>query len=418
MVVTDKDIRERLKDIEEFMLQEYKESKPEKKRDWRTYEQQYARRIKGAIRNLEPLVDEAISVIRIDKGPGRPHELTLKQRVILLLMKELLERSNRPMANMLDLFSILSGIDISYKVVERLYSDEEVDMALHNLHVLILKKKGVKEVDATGDGTGYSVTVSRHYATAAQKEKDEAKEDGTQAEEKQKEDSTDQGQSMKGVGKKRGKHIFTMHTVNEVKYEFNRRKLIFATEELRKLEEDKSEIFVKDIKHRGYIVEKDNSQIDVYATRKGFVYSFRLMDLRTQMYVAYGTSLKSEKEAFEKAEVMWKGIEITLESVRLDRYYSCSVYVDKFGDKTKVYIMPKKNATLNGSWKWKRTMIGFVKNTPEHLKEYYRREMSEAGLSADKRMFGWMVAQRRADRIDCAQNCTAIWHNMLRLYPE
>jgi transposase len=53
---------------------------------------------------------------------------------------------------------MLSGIDVSYKTVERLYSDEEVIMALHNLHVLILIKKGVeKSVDASGDGTGYSL---------------------------------------------------------------------------------------------------------------------------------------------------------------------------------------------------------------------------------------------------------------------
>ena len=111
-----------------------------------------------------------------------------------------------------------------------------------------------------------------------------------------------------------------------------------------------------------------------------------------------------------------KNIDVTLESVRLDKYYSCSTYVSRFGN-AKVYVIPKKNATLKGSWKWKRTMMDFVKNTPEYLEEYYKREMSEAGFSADKRMFGWRVAQRKSERINCAQNCTAIWHNLLRLYP-
>ena len=46
MVVTGKDIRERLKDIDEFLLAQYKVEHPEKKRDWRTYEEQYALRIK------------------------------------------------------------------------------------------------------------------------------------------------------------------------------------------------------------------------------------------------------------------------------------------------------------------------------------------------------------------------------------
>ncbi|MBI5332101.1 MAG: hypothetical protein HZB65_00860 [Candidatus Aenigmarchaeota archaeon] len=76
------------------------------------------------------------------------------------------------MASMMALFSLLSGIDVSYKTVERLYSDPEVDMALHNLHILILKKKGINNVDASGDGTGYSLTVKKHYSTECAKRKD------------------------------------------------------------------------------------------------------------------------------------------------------------------------------------------------------------------------------------------------------
>ena len=34
------DIRDRLKDIDEFLLKKYKDSKKIDKRDWRTYEQQ------------------------------------------------------------------------------------------------------------------------------------------------------------------------------------------------------------------------------------------------------------------------------------------------------------------------------------------------------------------------------------------
>ncbi|MCX9027516.1 MAG: ISNCY family transposase, partial [Candidatus Methanoperedens sp.] len=38
------------------------------------------------------------------------------------------------------------------------------------------------------------------------------------------------------------------------------------------------------------------------------------------------------------------------------------------------------------------------------------------GFSADKRMFGWAVGQKRDDRIDTALNCTGIWHNLMNLY--
>ncbi len=55
------DIRKRLKDIDEFLLNQYKENKKIEKRDW-TYEQQLTNRIKGAIRNLEPLINEATKI--------------------------------------------------------------------------------------------------------------------------------------------------------------------------------------------------------------------------------------------------------------------------------------------------------------------------------------------------------------------
>ena len=79
-------------------------------------------------------------------------------------------------ANMLGIFSMLSGVDISYKTIERLYSDDEVIIAVHNLHSLKLKRKGITDSDATGDGTGYSLTVKNNYESHAQKLKDMAKE--------------------------------------------------------------------------------------------------------------------------------------------------------------------------------------------------------------------------------------------------
>ncbi len=321
------EIRKRLKDIDEFLLNQYKENKVEKKRDWRTYDQQLANRIKGAINNLEPLINEATN-IKIHKGVGRPSSLDLKQSVIILLLKELIGESNRKMASMLALFSLLSGIDINYKKVERLYSNYNVSMAIYNLHVLILKTKGVKNIDACGDGTRYSLTIKKHYASETQLRKDKAKE---------------------------------------------------------------------------------------YSGTKAFVYSFKLMDLKSKMYVAFGMSLKSEKEAFDKSMEMLKHIDVEIDSVRLDKYYSLPSYVDRFG-KAKVYIIPRKNATLRGSWKWKDTMEVFVNDTISYLEQYFLRNNSESGFSADKRGFGWTVGQKRDDRISMALTCTGVWHNLLNLY--
>ena len=138
------------------------------------------------------------------------------------------------------------------------------------------------------------------------------------------------------------------------------------------------------------------------------------MDLSTKMYLAFGSSLKSEKEAFDRAMKLLSRIDVALDSARLDRYCSTPGHVDSLGD-AKVYVIPRSNATVKGSWKWKATMKEFVTDTIRYLEEYYRRESSESGFAADKKMLGWSIAQRREDRIDRAQVCTGLWHNLFNL---
>ncbi len=74
------------------------------------------------------------------------------------------------------------------------------------------------------------------------------------------------------------------------------------------------------------------------------------MDLRTRLYVVFGSSMKSERETYDRAMKLLSTLGIEMDSVRLDRYYSSPAYVDKLGN-TKVFVIPKKNATLNGSQK-------------------------------------------------------------------
>ena len=96
--------------------------------------------------------------------------------------------------------------------------------------------------------------------------------------------------------------------------------------------------------------------------KSALAYSFRLMDL-TKM--TFGSSMKSEKE--DRAMLFLKTVDVKLKSVRLDRYYSESSYVSRFASDTAVYIIPKKDATLNGSQKWKDTMKEFVTDTFQYL---------------------------------------------------
>lgn len=159
------------------IVKEYKEEHSDGKRDWRTYEQRVAERLKTAFRELKPLVHEAVTSINFVSAETRgvKPSLTVEQRVLALLIKHIIGKSNRNMAAMFAVFSLLSDIDVSYKTVERFYSDPEVVMVLHNLHALLLKKKGVKNVDGSGDGTGYGLSIKVHYASAAQKLKDKIK---------------------------------------------------------------------------------------------------------------------------------------------------------------------------------------------------------------------------------------------------
>jgi transposase len=94
------------------------------------------------MKELDPLVREAISGIQVHIGPGHTYNFTLENRVKLLLIKQLVGESNRMSSGMPVIFSMLSDIDVSYKSVERLYSDMEVIIAIHYLHILLPKKKG------------------------------------------------------------------------------------------------------------------------------------------------------------------------------------------------------------------------------------------------------------------------------------
>jgi transposase len=314
------------------MIKEYKEEKAAKKRDWKTYEEQFYQRLKFCFAELAPLIDEAILSIKITEfeNRGAASKLTLKQKVYLLLVKHFCAKSNRCMAGMVFLFSHLTSIDISYKTVERLYSDHLVQCAIFNLHVLLLKKKGIECADCCGDGTGYAIAIKQHYATHAQKLKDKGKENGN---------------------------------------------------------------------------EKD----------KKYIFSFAIMDIKSRLYIGFGTSLKSEKEAFLEALKMVKSTGIIVDTLRLDRYFSCEAYVEcckEYLGKVKLFLVPKSNIATIGLGEWSNNLYRFVEDTKGFLKEYFQRNQSESGISEDKKRVGWKILQKIEARIDTANSLTMLWHNL------
>ena len=141
--VTGDDIHYKLEEINSILGKQYVLEHPVRERDWKNYEKEFPDRIKKAMRELDPLVNEAVSAIHTVPKPGHPNSLSLEQRVKVLLIKQLVGKSNRMFSSMLVIFSMISGIDISYKTIERLYSDDEVILA--GL-VLIYSKTSLKSL--------------------------------------------------------------------------------------------------------------------------------------------------------------------------------------------------------------------------------------------------------------------------------
>ena len=133
--------------------------------DSKKYEETYRKRLPGMSRELRSMIDHASSIV-VDEF-GRPSLLDVREKAFILLTKEIMRLSNRRMAYELPLF----GTDriISYKTVERLYSDPPVIMILNNLFIETLRKKEIGKCDAVGDGTGYSLTVTKHYRSMREK---------------------------------------------------------------------------------------------------------------------------------------------------------------------------------------------------------------------------------------------------------
>ncbi len=309
----------------DFLVRKYRERYSRHTvRDWRGYELSYEHRIRRAAIELTAVVRAAYSIIACVETMGRPPIVSPEQKAVILLLKEIFQLSNRKMAGVLSLFAPLTGIDVGYKTVERSYSHFAVSLIVHNMFVLLASRAGG---NLTGDGTGYSLSITRHYRS-----------------------TREGGQCMKTNG---------------------------------------------------------DSRL--------FVYAFALLDLDTSLYVAYGVSMKSEKEAYRDALAMLGMTETDVESIRLDQYYGTQSTLDDFGEGTMVYVIPKRNTTIRGPPAWRELIERLISSPMDFLHEYYRRENSESQFSADKRTTGWRIQQRRADRIRTAAMCKGTWHNLLNM---
>ncbi len=146
----------------DFLVKKYREQYSRHTgRDWSTYELSYEQSIRRAAAELYSVVKSASSIIfSPDDRMGGPPKVTSEQKVVILLLKEIFSLSNRKMAGLLSLFGPLTDIDICYKTVERAYSALPVRLIIHNMFVLLAYGAGG---NLSGDGTGYSLSITRHY---------------------------------------------------------------------------------------------------------------------------------------------------------------------------------------------------------------------------------------------------------------
>ena len=298
-----------LEDIKEEMFPEGETSYPyaewERKRE----------KVKQRLRNLPVYVEQAVDMIQFGRrGAGRPKELDLEQRTMLFLFARMMNKSNRDVEDLLVMFEPLFGVSVNYKYIERLYSDEQVKTVLHNLFILLLRDEGVSG-DFSGDGTGYSLSVTQHYRT--------------------------------NPGKK----------------------------------------------------------------GKRYLYVFRIIDIDTGLYVAFGYSNRSEMDAFNKAMRMLTTLGVRIDTMSLDKYFSSRKILRLFGSETSLYLIPKSNIATVGL-EWARIIKRMIEDPYLFLKNYYLRNLSESGFSADKRRFGGLIRQRREDRREMALFSIAFLHNI------
>ena len=161
------DFKQELNAIIDIYKKEFSEQKPT---DWKTYEKQWANRLRTALKEVKNVIEESDNCIKIrPKRFGRPPKAKAKQKVLILSAKDLVQFSNRKMANLLPLFSLFDDVDISYKTIERAYSDPLVKLIIHNMLVILVKNKEIKQADLTDDGTGYNLTITKHYRSIREK---------------------------------------------------------------------------------------------------------------------------------------------------------------------------------------------------------------------------------------------------------
>ncbi|MDR1993418.1 MAG: hypothetical protein LBQ98_08010 [Nitrososphaerota archaeon] len=129
-------------------------------------------------------------------------------------------------------------------------------------------------------------------------------------------------------------------------------------------------------------------------------------------------SHRSEMDAFHKAKAMLLRMGVPINSLRLEKYFSCGKIIKKFGFATTLFLIPKKNIHKVGVWA--SILARVVVLAVDFLSQYFYRNLSESGFLSDKRRFGGFIWQRWDDRQEVALFSVAFLHNIyaIRVNPK
>lgn len=320
-MITNKELRKTLDEMSYLKKYYNKYCSVEKKKFSKDYDKRLRSETRTVFWMINEDVDKASELITIKQATGRP----LKDRAMLTklhLIQRLFNLTNRQMESFTDILIFAQHETFSYKTIERAYDDPVVRMIIHNLFVLTCGEP--RDVDSSADGTGISLTITKHYRTDR----------------------------------------------------------------------------INDLKNK-----------EETSKRKEYLYTVAIIDLDTNLYLGYATGFKSEKQLFLEAKKMLFDNGFSINSIRMDKYYSNQSMMQEFNTKTKVYLIPKKNATIKGSFEWKHLLKKFVSKPLEYLSEYYKREKSESANSKDKKRCS-LIRQRKPERIMGAAFTNAVIHNL------
>jgi transposase len=165
--------KEELKTIQDQYTQLYK--RPKQTTDYQKYEKQWKTRLTNAYTQIEPTIHQAKNQIHQTKPFGRPPQTPAEQKTLLLFQKDFVQLSSRKMAINMQSTTFLNNIITSHKTIQRAYSDPLVKLIVHNMFLTLVKNKKITHPHVSGDGTGYSLTITRHYRSVCEKRRDGAK---------------------------------------------------------------------------------------------------------------------------------------------------------------------------------------------------------------------------------------------------